>query len=297
MMGGTELDQVDSYKYLGLDFKANLSWSVTKDRLARKAKARLAIVRKAIIEGISMEATEGLWAALIRPILEYGCELWGATNWPAAEQIQREVGRRLLGMNSKAADEAIRGDLGWWTMKGRRDFARLKFWHKIVHLPEDRLLKQVYKAEKASIAGDRSSWVFATKKLLTELQLAHIWESEATGPASAWQVLIREAIKAREIAAWDSGIEKKPKLRTYRTLKTAFGREDYLALPPQQRSIIAVMRSGTNSLRIETGRWKREAVEDRICVLCGTAEVEDENHLITACAMYYDLRRRTYETV
>ena len=147
------------------------------------------------------------------------------------------------------------------------------------------------------MAGDRSSWVFATKKLLTELQLAHIWESEATGPASAWQVLIREAIKAREIAAWDSGIEKKPKLRTYRTLKTAFGREDYLALPPQQRSIIAVMRSGTNSLRIETGRWKREAVEDRICVLCGTAEVEDENHLITACAMYYDLRRRMYETV
>ena len=107
LMGGTELGQVDSYKYLGLDFKANLSWSETKDRLARKAKARLAIVRKAIIEGISMEATEGLWAALIRPILEYGCELWGATNWPAAEQIQREVGR-LLGMNSKAADEAIR---------------------------------------------------------------------------------------------------------------------------------------------------------------------------------------------
>ena len=44
-------------------------------------------------------------------LLEYGSELWGATNWPAAEQIQREVGR-LLGMNSKAADEAIRGDLG-----------------------------------------------------------------------------------------------------------------------------------------------------------------------------------------
>ena len=49
-------------------------------------------------------------------------------------------------------------------------------------------------------------------------------------------------------------------------------------------------------MRIETGRWKREAVEDRICELCGTAEVEDENHLITACGMYYDLRRM-YETV
>ena len=114
-MGLEQLERVDVIKYLGLDFQNSLSWSRTKDR---RARARLPIVRKAMMEGISLEASETLWITLIRPILEYGSEIWGTGGWQAAEQIQREVGRKLLGMNSKTADEAIRGDMGWWTMKG-----------------------------------------------------------------------------------------------------------------------------------------------------------------------------------
>jgi hypothetical protein len=57
-MGLDELDIVDSIKYLGVDFQSNLSWKSTKDRLAKKARARLAIVRKAMMEGISLEAAE-----------------------------------------------------------------------------------------------------------------------------------------------------------------------------------------------------------------------------------------------
>ena len=60
-MGLDELDIVDSIKYLGVDFQSNLSWNSTKDRLAKKARARLAIVRKAMMEGISLEA-ENLWS-------------------------------------------------------------------------------------------------------------------------------------------------------------------------------------------------------------------------------------------
>jgi len=74
-MGLEELEIVDSIKYLGLDFQSNLSWQGTKVRLAKKARARLPIVRKAIIEGISIEAAEGLWSTVIRPILEYGADL------------------------------------------------------------------------------------------------------------------------------------------------------------------------------------------------------------------------------
>jgi len=101
-LGLAELEIVQSIKYLGTDFKFNLSWTETKLRLLKKARGRLAIVRKAAMEGLSLDAIEGLWIALIRPIIEYGCEIWGAGNWPAAEQVQREVGRKLLGMSSKA---------------------------------------------------------------------------------------------------------------------------------------------------------------------------------------------------
>ena len=108
-LGLSELEVVEQIKYLGVIFQSNLSWAMTKESIFKKARARLAIVRKAAIEGISLDAMESLWSTLIRPVLEYGSEIWGTCGWPEAEQIQREVGRKLLGVGSKSCDEAIRG--------------------------------------------------------------------------------------------------------------------------------------------------------------------------------------------
>ena len=221
----------------------------------------------------------------------------GTGGGQAAEQIQREVGRKLLGMNSKTADEAIRGDMGWWTMKGRRDFARLKFWHKIVVSSNDRLLKQVYNVCKGALVLEKSSWLYATRKLLTELNLAHVWLTENTGSRTEWLALIKECIRGKEIAIWKAGLEKKPKLRLYRSLKENLKREEYLRLPNEQRSLIATMRSGTNGLRVETGRWLGEALENRICMLCGTGAVEDEQHFMVSCEIYTELRSEMFQRI
>ena len=111
-LGLQELERVEIIKYLGVDFESNLSWNHTKNRLAKKAKARLAIVTRAMIEGISLEAAEALWGSLIRPILEYGSDVWGRGNWFEAEQIQREVGRKVLGVSCKVANEVrVRDEL------------------------------------------------------------------------------------------------------------------------------------------------------------------------------------------
>src|SRR3569623_1176171 len=201
-------------------------------------------------------------------------------------------------MRSNAADEAIRGDAGWWPMKGRRDFARLRFWHKIVNLPEDRLLKRVYRVCKTTLEFDRSSWIFATRNILESLNLGHVWFSDESGCAKEWGALVRNCLHAYEVRAWKAGMEKKTRiLRVYQSLKMDLKREEYLALPLEQRSCIAVMRSGTNNLRIETGRWRGEALENRICMLCGTGAVEDETHLLISCDIYTDLRQQMYQQI
>ena len=60
------------------------------------------------------------------------------------------------------------------------------------------------------------------------------------------------------------------------------------------RYLLTAVRTGTNKLRIETGRWKRpvERKEDRVCIQCGNGEVEDERHFILCCNRFQDLRRR-----
>ena len=87
--------------------------------------------------------------------------------------------------------------------------------------------------------------------------------------------------------------KKTEKLRTYRVLKRNLEFEDYLnANDSRGRRAMTTIRGGTSVLRIETGRHrftnrhKALEVEERVCLICGNGEVEDE-----------DLRKKMREEV
>ena len=54
------------------------------------------------------------------------------------------------------------------------------------------------------------------------------------------------------------------------------------------------LRSGTNRLRIEKGRYEKLAVENRICRFCEADDVEDEKHFMLYCEPYEDLRQKLW---
>ena len=91
---------------------------------------------------------------------------------------------------------------------------------------------------------------------------------------------------------WLERLEKKPKLRTYQTFKRTLQLERYLSVEKhiEGRYLLTRIRSGTNSLRIETGRRKREQEVDRICRTCVSGDIENERHFILNCTAYTDLR-------
>ena len=59
---------------------------------------------------------------------------------------------------------------------------------------------------------------------------------------------------------------------------------------------MARIRSGTNDLRIETGRHEGLDREVRKCWF-GCGEVEDEEHFLMKCKMYGDLRSDFIESI
>jgi hypothetical protein len=88
------------------------------------------------------------------------------------------------------------------------------------------------------------------------------------------------------------------KLRTYRQFKTTFGTEEYckIILPRCHRSAFAKFRCGTAPLRIETGRYERLPVNERLCPFCND-KVESEFHTVMECFMYEDIRVDLFEKV
>ena len=63
---------------------------------------------------------------------------------PHNQSVLLGGGKRILGCSSKTCNEAVRGDLGIDTLQSRRDKAKLKWWYKLVTMPEDRYPKKLF---------------------------------------------------------------------------------------------------------------------------------------------------------
>ena len=50
-------------------------------------------------------------------------------------------------------------------------------------------------------------------------------------------------------------------------------------------------------LRIETGRFVQELLEERICKLCNLNAIEDENHFVLHCPCYNNIRYKYLDKI
>jgi len=95
-LGVDKLQEVDRYTYLGVEFCSNLSWKAMKIRVVKKAKSRLALISRALTNGVSPETSLQLWCTVVRPVMEYAVETWGGTTqWPEAERGSWNLGVSL----------------------------------------------------------------------------------------------------------------------------------------------------------------------------------------------------------
>ena len=99
-------------------------------------------------------------------------------------------------------------------------------------------------------------------------------------------------------------MQHKPKLRTYRQLKTRLRFEQYLTTKDrEEREVMTRLRGGTNELRIETGRYaitnrdRPLELDERRCLICMNGEIEDETHFLLDCCVFEDLRQEMLDVV
>jgi hypothetical protein len=76
------------------------------------------------------------------------------------------------------------------------------------------------------VSSDKGVQVY---KILVELKLDHLWESEQIGSYEDWGFLVADCVKQRDIEEWSKCLQQKAKLRWYRQIKFALKKEDYLS--------------------------------------------------------------------
>jgi hypothetical protein len=302
-LGKSELEIVNEYKYLGLIINKNFSWKSHLKKILDKGRKRTnALCGMGARDGVSVKALLRGWEMLVRPVLEYGAEIWGEKSWREGEVLQMEMGRKVLGVSKMTTKEVIQGELGLGNLSSRRIILRLRFWAKIVNMKEDRLIKKVYRQRReAFLEGekkDKKNWCYWTWKFLKELHLEHLWESEKFELGRNFNNLVKKLVRRKDEDNWRDRMKTKRKLRLYRRLKDRLVLEKYVVeLDRSKRRQLTMLRGGTNYLRIERGRWVGEREHERVCNVCLCEEVEDERHFLLACPMYVRERVRMFERI
>ena len=74
--GGSTLGEVESFKYLGILLHKHLTWTEHISGICSKAKQILGLIYRQFYNNSSSATLKQLYLSLVRPHLEYACQLW-----------------------------------------------------------------------------------------------------------------------------------------------------------------------------------------------------------------------------
>ena len=285
--GTFRLKFVEKYKYLGIILNEYLNYSVITKALSESAGRALgALINKfKKTKNLGYGTYTTLFDACVSPINDYCVGIWGGNCTQSNDVVQNRAIRFFLGVNKYASNLAVHGDMGWEFTSVRRKTEMLRMWNRFISFSDDRLTKRIFQWDYLLCSHN---WCTELKTIFDEVGLSHIFQNQQPVVLS----ICRRILHDIECNRWLQECAFKPKLRTYVHMKNCYEVEPYINLDLSRpiRSYVAQLRTGTLQLRIETGRYQGLQLEERICVVCGSGEVESECHFLFHCILYVNLR-------
>ena len=318
---GESLEIVKDYKYLGIILSRSTSFELGVSSLYNKSAKATYMMNKTLWSAnfIPIDIYLKSFDTLIKPILTYGCEVWGldlthnsnaykenfVDDRSKPEKLHTSFLKRLLGVNSKSSNLATRSEFGRLPILTYIAQQIMKYDTRIKLLPETRLIKRVYNASCSN--------PFSLKK--TTEYFANLSNFPTTDYNLDNNKESRKFIKDFKLFwkfylenEWYDQVNNKTgatgqgnKLRFYSKFKKSLKLEKYLvSIPnPQDRYNLAKIRISAHKLEIEMGRHKRKTIQEngitkrvhipekeRLCQNCDLACVEDEIHFLFQCPLY-----------
>ena len=120
-MQNVQIQEVSSYKHLGLYFSYDCSWHHHIDFIKQKAWFRIHIMHKLKFK-LDRKSHETIYLSFIRPLLEYEDVIWdNCTQYEnELDKIQNEAARITPGTAKLVSLDNLYKEFGWQTLHRRR---------------------------------------------------------------------------------------------------------------------------------------------------------------------------------
>jgi len=255
---------------------------------------------------ITINSALHLFDSLVRPIMTYGCEVWGAyvTNPQALEtdadhselydkqcydKLDLRFCKILLGVHRKATNTAVRGELGRYPMTVHILKLVLKFWMRVAQGNDNSILRACYLENVKMVNDGKQCWLSKIKDItLNKLHFQEVWNNQGGTQVNALLRKLCARMKNIYRFHWTVNVHRADphnKLRTYMKFKRQFKVENYLNCFRQAnaRKMFTRLRISAHDLKIESGRYQQPKilVEERLCGSCNA--IDDEFHFVMKC--------------
>ncbi len=108
-----ELEVVFSYTYLGITTNYNGKFKVTqKDLYDKASRAMFGLISKCRRLHLPLDIQMKLFDSVVKPIMLYGCEVWGPYSSDVANKLQLRFLKIILGLRKSTTTVMVRGETG-----------------------------------------------------------------------------------------------------------------------------------------------------------------------------------------
>jgi hypothetical protein len=308
---GKTLDVVDKYKYLGNLFNSVIKpfgnpFREMSTYLADKAlRASFATLKRSSSVGfLPPKVSFHLFDSCVLPILEYGSELWGnGKQHDIVERVHLKFLKLSLGVKSSTCTTALYGETGRFPIVLRQKVKLIKYWLRLQALPDTMIVKQVYTMLKNMDSNGYVNWSTNVKEVLSEYGLQDIWYKECIPKCEIQSCIsnFKICVYKRFTNNWYNEVQNFTSMRTYIQFKTELCMESYLLniTDYKVRKMLSKFRLSSHNLEIERGRHCKPKILEvnRLCKLCNNGKIENEQHMVTECVFYGDLRKTLFNNL
>lgn len=310
-----ELDCVQHCKYLGVYFSASGTFSFAQNELYKKGlKAYFKLQKDFLSHNPNPKTSIHVFDHTIKPILLYGCEIWGSFNPLTAkfrngvlaldkiysnnisEKLHNKFCKFILGVHKKTTNFAVLSELGRFPLHFDIVKNIISYWLRLENLSSFPLLQDAYKHSQLLHGQNKSSWYGSLQQILLNIpEFLNINNTNISKHS------LKQTLKEAYLKLWKNQLTKcsDGKLRTYTKFKTNQGFEKYLSLVSnfELRRSLTKFRVSSHHLQIESGRYQGTPPHLRLCQQCDLGEIEDEIHFLLCCPKYNNERQLLFSAI
>ena len=221
--------------------------------------------------------------------MSYGCELWCQTKpIPSIETVHYKFLKYVLGVKDSTCNLSILGETGRFPMYLTHIVKLIKYCIRLEYLSKDTLVSKAYSVQKSLFTAGFNVWLSKFYASITDMDMLDDW-NKISKPEKFIE-RFQKKLYSNYVEKWRMDLSNYPVLDSYICYKKEYECEDYLLLVRDYklRKNISKLRLSSHSLNIEVGRHTRPKVDRkyRLCKLCNSGVIEDEEHFVMACPVY-----------